>query len=123
MNILLFDTDVLIDLLRGNQETLDQVNEFQQGFAHYCSVITVAEIYAGMFPKEKKCTDVLLDSLVHIPVNEEIAKLAGNLRNKHKRIELMDCLIAASAMYLDATLLTKNGKHYPMNDLLLKVLR
>jgi len=122
MNILLFDTDVLIDLLRGNQKTLDQVNEIQQGLALYCSIITVAEIYAGMFPSEKKSTDALLDSFVHIPVHEEIAKLAGKLRNKHKRIELMDCLIAASAMYLDATLLTKNGKHYPMKGLHLKVI-
>ncbi|MDP2691308.1 MAG: type II toxin-antitoxin system VapC family toxin [bacterium] len=117
MKQIVFDSDVLIDLLRGVQSTYDQVTSLTEDAELCCSVITLAEIYAGMFPREKKATDQLLNSLVHIPVTDTVAATAGRLRNKYKQIELMDCLIAASAMGLGAYLLTKNIKHYPMENL------
>lgn len=117
MNIVLFDTDVLIDLLRGKQETFAQVMTFVPGARLFCSVITVAEIYAGMFPHEKNKTEELLQALQKIPITEEIASLAGQFRNTQKHLELLDCMIAATAIILGAQLLTKNIKHYPMKSL------
>lgn len=117
MKTILFDTDVLIDLLRGKALTREQVSPLIGGAYLMCSVITVGELFAGMFPEEKTATETLIQSLVRMPVTEEIARLAGELRNKEKRLELLDCLIAATAISLDAELLTKNIKHYPMKGL------
>lgn len=120
MKSLLFDTDVLIDLLRGKISTRDQVSPLLPGAHLMCSVITIGELLAGMFPNEKAATETLIQSLVRIPVSEDIARLAGELRNQEKRLELLDCLIAATAISLDAELLTKNIKHYPMKELRVK---
>ena len=123
MKQIIFDTDVLIDLLRGNKATLDQVLAVTDNSQLFCSVITIAEIYAGMYPKEKIATDKLLDSLVPISVTNFIARLAGSLRNEYKHVELADCLIAASALNLNAVLVTKNARHYPMKKLNLQVIK
>jgi len=123
MKQIIFDTDVLIDLLRGNKATLDQVLAVTDNSPLFCSVITIAEIYAGMYPKEKIATDKLLDSLVPISVTNFIARLAGSLRNESKHVELADCLIAASALNLNAVLVTKNARHYPMKKLNLQVIK
>jgi predicted nucleic acid-binding protein len=117
MSIILFDTDVLIDLLRGKEHTQVQVLNAIPGAQLFCSVITVGEIYAVMLLHEKTETERLLNALQKIPVSEDIARLAGELRSRHKSIELLDCIIAATAMSFDAELLTKNIKHYPMKGL------
>ncbi len=117
MKALLFDTDVLIDLLRGKEATQEQVRSLIEGAQLSCSVITIGEIIAGMFPEEKTDTERLLNALVKIPVTEDIVRLAGQFRNEEKRLELIDCLIAATAIQYHAGLLTKNIKHYPMKNL------
>jgi len=117
MKTLLFDSDVVIDILRGKRETMDQLFELMFGHSLVCSVITVAEVYAGMFPREEVGTDAILESLTKIPVSETIAKAAGKLRFEHPRLGMMDCLIAATALLRGAHLLTKNVKHYPMKGL------
>jgi len=123
MKRVLFDTDVLIDLLRGKPSTFDQVSEIIFGNRLCCSVITVAEIYAGMFPQEKDPTDQLLDALEAFPVSISIAQQAGSLRSQYPGRELMDCLIAATALQHHAQLVTKNVKHYPMKELMVISIR
>ena len=121
MSDFLFDTDVLIDILRGNDATFEQVfNATQNGSADlYCSCITIGEIFAGMKPHEEKPTQKLLDSLIKIPITENIAELAGNLKYKTKThtLYLDDCFIAASAILNRCVLFTKNAKHYPFKEL------
>jgi predicted nucleic acid-binding protein len=82
-------------------------------------VISVAELYAGMRPEEKHATDVLLDGLVIIPIVREIAEVAGRFKSraKSRRLELADCLIAATAFVEGATLATGNTKDYPMPEI------
>jgi predicted nucleic acid-binding protein len=117
MNSIVFDTDVLIDLLRGNQKSYDQIKELVVRRPLFCSVITIAELYAGMFPHEKEATDNLIDSLGHVEVNSDIARRAGGFRFEYKVSQLDDCLIAATAFHVGASLFTKNVKHYPMKEI------
>lgn len=119
MSKLLLDTDVLIDVLRGRDFTRTLLFDLSSRFVPCCSVISVAEIYAGMRPEEEIATRTLLDGLVIIPVTGETAELAGRLRfkSKHRRLELADCLIAATALVESATLATGNVKDYPFPDL------
>ena len=56
-------------------------------------------------------------ALNKVPVSEKIASLAGEFLNTYRRshgVELADALIAASAIEIQALLLTRNLKHYPM---------
>ena len=81
--------------------------------------MSVAELYAGMRPEEKRVTDILLDALVVIPVGQEIAEVAGRFkqRERSRRLELVDCVIAATAFVEGATLATGNTKDYPMSEI------
>jgi predicted nucleic acid-binding protein len=115
----LFDTDILIDILRGREAIRTFLLDLTDHSVPCCSVISVAELYAGMRPEEKHATDVLLDGLVIIPLVREIAEVAGRFKSrvKSRRLELADCLIAATAFVEGATLATGNTKDYPMPEI------
>jgi tRNA(fMet)-specific endonuclease VapC len=119
MKNILVDTDILIDFLRGKIKAREFLLAVSEESALYCSVITVAEVYAGMREEEKEKTDNLLDSLNIVEINRIIAEKAGRYKYeiKHQKLELNDCMIAASAFYITARLATGNGKHYPMSDI------
>lgn len=119
MSKVVIDTDLLIDVLRGREEVRGFLRNLTSRSIPCCSVISVAELYAGMRPEEQLATDQLLDALVIVPVNEEIGKLAGRYKReaRGRRLELADCLIAATAYMEDATLATGNVKDYPISDI------
>jgi tRNA(fMet)-specific endonuclease VapC len=119
MKNIIIDTDILIDFLRGKEKTREFLLSVVEENTLYCSAITVAEIYAGMREVEKEKTDDLLDSLNIVEINRAIAEKAGTYKHQIRRqiLELDDCMIAASAFYLKALLVTGNGKHYPMSDI------
>lgn len=119
MNPILVDTDILTDFLCGKESAKSFLLSIINDSSIYCSVITVAEIYAGMREHEHKNTLNLIDSLNIIDVTREIAEKAGKYKNSYKgrNLELDDCLIAASAFIKKAILATGNIKHYPMTDI------
>jgi predicted nucleic acid-binding protein len=119
MSSLLLDTDILINLLRGNVAARDFFANNLEESELLCSVISVAEIWVGMRPHEELATRRLVDALKVIDVNQAIAMKAGSFKGtiKSHALELDDCLIAATALCTGATLATGNGKHYPMKDI------
>ena len=124
--IFVFDTDVLIDILRDKEKTILQVEEWSdKADVLACSVITIAEIFTGMRKGEEKKTRELLDSLTKLPLTEELAEIGGQLKNTTKSHQLFldDCLIAATALGHNATLFTKNTKHYPFKGLKVHAIR
>jgi predicted nucleic acid-binding protein len=125
MSSILLDTDILINLLRGNPAARDFIAGNLEKNEMLCSVISVAEIWAGMRPHEEQATRRLVDSLRVVDVSRGVAEKAGSLKGMIKShvLELDDCLIAATACSLGATLATGNARHYPMKELRLTVVR
>lgn len=125
MKSVILDTDILIDFLRGKKGAQDYLLSIFEESIIFCSVITVAEIFAGMKSHERERTIELMDSLNIVDVNREIAEKAGEYKRDEKRqsLELDDCLIAATAYVKKAVLATGNGKHYPMADINKEVVR
>lgn len=119
MKKVLVDTDILINFLRGKEAARKFLSLLLEDAVIYCSVITVAEIHAGMKDHEKEKTAGLIDSLNISDVSREIAEKAGSYKREQKSqsLELDDCLIAASAFVKEAVLATGNEKHYPMKDI------
>jgi predicted nucleic acid-binding protein len=116
---IVLDTDVLIDMLRGREAARLFLQDMADRFVPCCSVISVAELYVGMRPEEESATRSFLDGLVIIPVTQEIAEVAGRFKKRSvsHRLELADCLIAATAFVEGATLATGNVKDYPMREI------
>ena len=118
MSKVILDTDVLIDVLRGREAIRAFLLEVTRDAVPCCSVISVAELCAGLRPAEEEPTRALLDALVIVPVTREIAEVAGRFKRttRSRRLELADCLIAATAFVERAVVATGNIKDYPMAE-------
>ena len=113
---LLIDTDIVIDFLRGFDKAVKYIKAHSEEIV--LSVITVAELYAGVKDDhERQELDDLVDLFHVFPLTTETAKIGG----LHKRdyfkshgVGLADGLIAATSEIYDIDLKTLNTKHYPM---------
>jgi len=120
---LLLDTSIILDHLNDrNHRThfLDQL--LTQGHLLGCCPINITEVYAGLRPGEEAKTKLFFSSLRFFPVTPEIASQAGLLRRdwrqKGHTLSVTDVTIAAVALAHQLPLLTDNGKHFPMPELL-----
>lgn len=118
---ILIDTDVIIDHLRGIPAARDLMSELASaGELPAISVITVAEIEAGVMGQEREQVDALLTGLHVLPLDTGIAVQGGRYRARYGRshgVLLPDALIAATAGVHNRLLYTLNEKHYPMDDI------
>ncbi len=122
MDKLLFDTDVLIEYLRGKDEAKLYIDSIQDII--YMSSITMAELYAGVRKgAESRRLEIFIETFEVISLNSTIAKIGGLYRNQYNPshgIGLADALIAATAKEIDAQVITFNIKHFPMLDNVIK---
>jgi len=111
----LFDTSIIIDYLRGANEARDALVKVKAGeLDAYVSALTEAELLAG-----KECNEERKRQEIHAiiglftkqNIDNNVAQMAGELKRKY-RIPLDDCLIAATALILGATVWTKNIKEF-----------
>ncbi len=114
----LVDTSVLIDFLRGRPEAGRLLESERAQGALHASEITRLEVMAGMRAAEEAATRGLLDTLVWHPVDQAVSEEAGSLGRawlpSHRGIDGADLAIAATAIRLEAQLLTRNVRHFPM---------
>ncbi|MFT4230201.1 MAG: type II toxin-antitoxin system VapC family toxin [Microbacterium sp.] len=116
----LVDTSVLVDVLRGEPAAAELLREARMAGPLHASEVTRLEVLAGMRPREEAATRGLLAVLTWHPLDERVADIAGALGWRwlpsHRGIDSADLAIAATAVVLDARLLTRNVKHFPMFD-------
>jgi hypothetical protein len=114
--VLLFDTNILIDYLRGRQEAQDLLGA--QAERPHVSVGSVLELYAGFRSRrEEQSGERLLSNAKVLPVTHDIAKRAGvfsRLYEPSHGLDDIDALIAATAEHHGLRLATLNVKHFPM---------
>jgi predicted nucleic acid-binding protein len=113
---IVFDTSVLIDLLRGDATALSYVRALKD--VPICSEVTRVEVARGLRSGERSSAEQLFRTLRWIPVDEPIARRAGELGRRWDRhrpgIALADLVIAATAEQVEADLATANVTHFPM---------
>jgi hypothetical protein len=119
-NMKLIDTDIAIDHFHGHQSALDYFTEtLAAGEILAVAVVTLTELLSGMRSGVEDRTERLMQLFVRLDVDETIARKAGEYLREYRsshRIELGDALIAATAVFHDAEIITRNIKHYPMHD-------
>ncbi len=117
----LFDTNILIDHLKGKPEATRLLLQYaENGMTPACSVITILELQVGARPDEEDLLHHFMDALEKIEVTAAIASsAAGYLRlyRKSHGINMADALLAATAAECQLDLLTMNTRHYPMPDI------
>jgi predicted nucleic acid-binding protein len=120
--ILLLDSNVIIDVLRGRNERRRKLASLvERGYLPATSSLNVAEIYAGIRAGEEPRTTAFLDTLRCFPITKSIARLAGTLKAqwaaKGQTLSLEDMMVAATALEHDLPLVTDNRKHFPVHGL------
>ncbi len=113
--IILVDTDVVVDFLRGYNKAVIYLKKHLHEIA--LSSIAVAELFAGVKDDEKEKLDEFISLFPVFPITIEIAKAGGMLKRDYHRshgVGLADALMAATALVHNAELKTLNTKHYPM---------
>ena len=120
----LLDTSVIIDALNNKRNRRGVLLDLlRQGHLLACCPINVAEVYAGLRPKEEVATEEFLRTLEYYHITWPVARMAGLLKRDRGRkgvtLTIADATIAAVAIAHDLTLLTDNVKDFPMKDLTL----
>lgn len=113
--MIVLDTTVLIDVLRGHRPALAYLRALDEPPA--CSELTRVEVMRGLRRPEREATDALLRTMRWIGVDEPIARRAGALGQEWRRshaLSTVDLVIAATAQELGAELATSNTRHFPM---------
>ena len=119
--MLLLDTTVLIDSLRGlsASERVRALRESEQ--LPYICAVNVEEVLRGARGDEEAAVARFLGALRIAPLGRAEGERAGRWRRDFARNGLIlgqaDCLIAAAAVGVGARLATGNPSHFPMDEL------
>lgn len=116
MNSVLLDTSVIVDFLRRKDKEQSLLYRLAgKKLKLSLSIITHTELYAGKSVWEKRKAgselETILSGLTLIPLDVSISQLAGQIRARYT-INLVDAIIAATAITNKISLATLNTKHF-----------
>ncbi len=115
----LLDSTVAVDHLRGNRAAVGLLRGLVENDETLAaSEIVRFELVAGVRDEELPALEQFFSAVTWVAVGEDVARAAGELARTYRRansgISDPDYLIAATALLLEAELLTTNVRHFPM---------
>lgn len=118
---ILLDSTVLIDALRG-RPAADRIRHLRRdGIEPWTCVISVEEISRGLRPSEEAAAQRLFSGLRLAPLGVREGRRAGQWRREFAEqgvtLHQADCLVAAAAVGVRASLATANTGDFPMSQL------
>jgi len=121
--VILLDTDICIELLRGNRTVLEKNQDSKED--SYISFMTVGELLYGAEKStnpesnKKKCQAFFRSvSIIYptISTMEIFAQIKGDLSGRSLLLPDADLLIAATCLQQKSRLVTGNVKHFERFD-------
>ena len=113
----LIDTDVMIDVSRGNPNAASYLDSLSDPAI---SIVTAQELIVGARNKRDVAgIDSLISTYPVMHIDADIGQLAYDLLKRYARsdgLRTFDSLIAATAIERDFALVTRNRKHFAMID-------
>jgi len=113
--LILLDSDVLIEFLKGNPETYKIISCINPSDMAISSVTFMEILYGAFNKKEILKIKTILSNYSIIHINEEISAKALDLIEKYSKsnnLHIPDALIASTALYYQLELLTYNLKDF-----------
>lgn len=118
---LLLDSTVIIDALRGRPAAGRLAGLRRRGIEPWVCAISVEEIWRGLRPGDEPTVRRFFGAVRVAPIGVPEGELAGTWRRTFAEqgvtLHQADCLIAAAAHGVGATLATANTKDFPMAEL------
>lgn len=110
------DTDVLIDVGRDVSEAIVCLEQIEQQLSLSISIVTQMELIIGCRNKaELRKLDQFLRRFQVVKLNEHISEVAVDILRRYRLshgLLIADALIAATALSLDVSFMTKNQRDY-----------
>ena len=114
---MILDSDVIIEVLRGNQETVRWLRtQRAAGVALRYTPVSRAEIRAGSRAGERGAIAGFFASLEGMEIRDSTGEIAGEQLAKFAGthgVQLGDALVAGAALESGDDLATFNGRHFP----------
>ncbi len=108
----LFDTNIVLDYLRG-------IEAAEQEFSRYddiaISIVSRMDVLVGVTPDIEADVRSFLDTLKTVQLGTDVAERAVALRRSH-RLKLADAIIWASAQTEGRLFVTRDMKDFPAED-------
>ena len=115
---LLLDTDILVNIARGNLAALAHLNNLLSDGSVHISAVTEMELVVGCRNKaELRELSRLLKQMTIIPITPEITTTAIKLLHTYRLshgLLIADAIIAATAIVSKRILSSGNAKHFSM---------
>jgi tRNA(fMet)-specific endonuclease VapC len=117
MALIVADSDVLIDFLRGQGKGAERVAAELQSRALVTTSISAFELHSGVrSAKQRKSADAVLNAIPILPFGAQDASTAATIRkaldSTGQTIGMADIMIAAICLTNGCPLLTRNVKHF-----------
>ncbi|MEI2619006.1 MAG: PIN domain-containing protein [Thermomicrobiales bacterium] len=119
MTLFLLDSNIVIDVLGGDSGALRLIDQLDDAGAVFgaCDIV-LAEVLTGVHERDRPLVLDFLRNLRFLASTREIGEQAGLWRHDYARrgiaLSVPDLLIAATALVYDASLITRNLRHFPM---------
>jgi tRNA(fMet)-specific endonuclease VapC len=117
----LIDTDWAIHYLNKHAGIVERLQELQQQEGLGLSIVSLAELYEGVFYSrdpdgDERDLQDFLRGVTILGIDEEVCKIFGRERGRLRAAGMLvgdfDLLIGASALRHNLTLLTNNRRHF-----------
>jgi len=108
--MLLLDTNILIDVLRGEAPALAWLEQQERP---HISVISWIEVLVGCRESESGRVEAWLETFPRQPLDDAIALESVRLRQRHG-LKIPDAIILATARCADLNLATRNSRDFPL---------
>ena len=108
---LLLDTNLLIDVLKGEDRARHWL---EQQLQPAISVITWIELLVGCRSNESAAVETWLDCFERLPLDREVARESVQVRQRHG-LKVPDAIILATAHCHGLILATRNSKDFPLS--------
>ncbi|MFP5390172.1 MAG: PIN domain-containing protein [Gammaproteobacteria bacterium] len=115
MALILFDTNIFIDMLNGVQQATVELSAYD---SPAISTITYMELRAGQMlrPHEEPILDAVLNEFDVLPLDPQVTELAIEIRGKSllngPKVKLPDAIIAATAAAYNIPIVTRNPRDF-----------
>ena len=109
----LFDTNILIDYLRGLPQAQAEFARFPDAAI---SIVTWMEVMVGAPPDTEAVTGAYLDQFVVVPLDRDIARRAVAIRRDRRGVKLPDAIVRAAADSTDRLLVTRDERAFDAAD-------
>lgn len=119
MAIALFDTNILIDCLKGYQPAIDEVGYWDDACI---SSITWMEVIAGAREEERTAILEFLETFEVIHMDDMIMTFAADLRRTSietgRKVALPDAIIMTTGLLRADVIITRNQRDFKLAELL-----